>query len=98
MESRSDGTFPYDLHVLVCIGKRCSEDGVGEAIRADLKGHNKELGNKGRIRVCAVSCLDLCDVGPNVVIWPAGETHGGQSIASARRLYEAAVATKGPLR
>jgi NADH:ubiquinone oxidoreductase subunit E len=92
MESRPDGQFPYEHQVLVCTGKRCNGEGVGEAIREDLKAHNKRLGNNGRVRVCAVSCLDLCEEGPNVVIWPAGTTHGAQSIESARRIYDLAVA------
>ena len=91
MQSRADGRFPYELQILVCVGKRCNGEGVGEAIREDLKAHNKELGNKGRVRVCSVSCLDLCDEGPNVVIWPEGTTAGGQTLESARRLYAAAI-------
>ena len=91
MQSRDDGRFPYEHQILVCVGKRCNGEGVGEAIREDLKTHNKEVGNKPRVRVCSVSCLDLCDEGPNVVVWPAGTVHGGQTLASARQLYAAAV-------
>ncbi|HEY0591302.1 MAG TPA: (2Fe-2S) ferredoxin domain-containing protein, partial [Thermoanaerobaculia bacterium] len=58
--------FPYEHHFLVCTGKRCNADARGEAIRAELKETNKALGRKATVRVCAVSCLDLCDYGPNM--------------------------------
>jgi NADH:ubiquinone oxidoreductase subunit E len=63
--------YPFDKHFLVCIGARCNDEprGLdrGECIQAELKGHNKKLGRKSTVRVCAVSCLDLCDHGPNMI-------------------------------
>lgn len=71
-----NGKFPFVQHVLVCTGPRCTDakhgmDG-GEGIRAMLKDHNRALGRKPLVRVCGVSCLDMCDVGPNLVEWPGG--------------------------
>lgn len=64
--------YPFEKHFLVCIGARCSDpargDERGELIQTELKGHNKKMGRKGSVRVCAVSCLDLCDHGPNVIV------------------------------
>lgn len=88
MDPRADGLFPYERQILVCIGKSCNENGIGEEIRQELKSLNKEVGNKERIRVCSVSCLDLCDGGPNIVLWPGGRTMGRQTREKARRLYE----------
>ncbi len=87
MLPRDDGLFPFQLHLLVCVGARCNGEGVGEAIRSDLKALNKERGNKERIRVCSSSCLDLCDHGPNIVSWPSGETFVGMTLESARDVY-----------
>jgi hypothetical protein len=36
----------------------------GEIIRQDLQFHDKAMGRKPSVRVCAVSCLDLCAHGP----------------------------------
>jgi hypothetical protein len=38
----------------------CSECGRGKALRRTLKGALKDRGWKKRLRVVAVSCLDLC--------------------------------------
>ncbi|HEX3070686.1 MAG TPA: (2Fe-2S) ferredoxin domain-containing protein [Thermoanaerobaculia bacterium] len=64
--------YPFEKHFLVCIGARCSdpERGIerGECIQAELKQHNKQMKRKATVRVCAVSCLDLCDHGPNMIV------------------------------
>lgn len=88
--------FPYERHVLVCVGPRCTERGGGEETRKDLKARNKEQGLKGRVRVCGVTCLDLCELGPNVVVWPSGETFHGVDGARAREIYDEAVAPLVP--
>jgi (2Fe-2S) ferredoxin len=64
--------YPFQKHFLVCIGGRCGnpDRGIerGEFIHAELKGHNKKMGRKALVRVCTVSCLDLCDHGPNMIV------------------------------
>lgn len=59
-------------HVLVCIGERCNNpdrgEERGEFIQAELKDLNRKLGRKPTVRVCKVSCLDMCDFGPNMII------------------------------
>ena len=64
--------YPFEKHFLVCGGERCNNpnrgDERGEKIREELKDLNKKLGRKSTVRVCAVSCLDLCDHGPNMIV------------------------------
>ena len=64
--------YPFEKHFLVCGGERCNNPnrGIerGETIREMLKDHNKKMGRKPTVRVCAVSCLDLCDHGPNMIV------------------------------
>ncbi len=83
--------FPYEHHFLVCTGKRCNADARGaergEAIRAELKDLNKTLGRKATVRVCAVSCLDLCDYGPNMVVWPEGDVFHALDREKAKAIY-----------
>jgi (2Fe-2S) ferredoxin len=66
--------YPFDKLFLVCTGARCNaeERGVecGLAIRDLLKDTNKSRGRKSRVRVVSVSCLDLCDHGPNMIVHP----------------------------
>lgn len=85
--------FPHQKHFLVCTGERCNNpdrgDERGEVIRAELKELNKQLGRKRIVRVCSVSCLDLCDHGPNIVVYPEGIVYSHLDRAAARRVYDA---------
>ena len=79
-------------HFLVCAGERCSNpdrgEERGEVIQKVLKKHNKELGRKPAVRVCAVSCLDLCDYGPNMVVYPGGTVYSHLDRQTARAAYD----------
>lgn len=79
--------YPFEKLFLVCTGARCNEAGRGEAIRAELKEHNKKLGRKPTVRICAVSCLDLCDYGPNMVVQPGGTVYSHLTCETARAVY-----------
>jgi (2Fe-2S) ferredoxin len=76
--------YPFERLFLVCTGERCK----GDEIRAELKEWNKKLGRKGTVRVCAVSCLDLCDYGPNMIVEPSGTTYSHLDRVSARAVYD----------
>jgi (2Fe-2S) ferredoxin len=84
--------YPFQKLFLVCTGERCNDAARqwnrGEFIRADLKDHNKKLGRKPTVRVCAVSCLDLCDYGPNMVVEPDGTVYSHLTRETARAVYD----------
>ena len=92
--------YPFETLVLVCIGGRCNDlkhgDDRGEIIRAELKDHNKALGRKRSVRICSVSCLDLCDHGPNIVVQPGGTVYSHLDRESARAVYDAATGDGPP--
>ncbi len=81
--------YPFEKHFLVCIGERCNnpDRGVerGELIRDELKDLNKERGRKPTVRVCSVSCLDLCDHGPNMIA--DGDVYSHLTRELARQVY-----------
>lgn len=66
--------YPFDKLFLVCTGPRCNNpdrgDERGELIQKELKGFNKSFGRKPTVRICATSCFDMCDHGPNMVVEP----------------------------
>jgi hypothetical protein len=84
--------YPFEKHFLVCTGARCNNEERGdersENIRNDLKELNKEMGRRQTVRVCSVSCLDLCDHGPNMIAYPSGTVYSHLDRASAVRAYE----------
>lgn len=85
--------YPFETLLLICTGARCNDEkhgeDRGELIRDELKAHNKKLGRKATVRVCAVSCLDLCEHGPNVVSHPSGIAYSHLNRATARLVYDA---------
>jgi (2Fe-2S) ferredoxin len=68
----------YDLHIFCCTNQRppgaarrsCAEGGA-EELRDYMKKKAKELGIR-RTRVNTAGCLDRCELGPCMVIYPEG--------------------------
>ena len=68
----------FSAHVFVCCNRRpdghergsCAAKG-SEKLRDYMKVRAKELGIKG-IRVNSAGCLDRCELGPCMVIYPEG--------------------------
>jgi (2Fe-2S) ferredoxin len=68
----------YEAHVFVCCNRRpeghrrgsCAARG-SEGLRDYMKARAKELGLKG-VRVNMAGCLDRCEFGPTMVIYPEG--------------------------
>lgn len=74
------GKVPYRRTVFVCVHQReggrvaCGNPGRGGTELAEaLKEGAKARGLKGKVRVARTGCLDLCEQGPNVFLYP-GET------------------------
>jgi len=82
--------YPFQKHFLICIGPHCSDpnrgEDRGEVIQKELKAHNKSLGRKPTVRVCTVSCLDLCDYGPNMIV--EGTVYSHLDRLRARAVYD----------
>lgn len=68
----------FDFHVFVCINRRpeghpkgsCAAKG-SERLRDYMKARAKELG-VSHARVNGAACLDRCELGPCVVVYPEG--------------------------
>jgi (2Fe-2S) ferredoxin len=73
---------PYRRLVFVCLHDRgpdhpkgsCAQKG-SEALLKQLKGRCKELGIEG-VRVNKAGCLDNCEQGISVVVYPEGVWYG----------------------
>ena len=73
-----DSALFYRIHVFVCTNRRpddhplgsCAAGGADE-LRNYLKQRARKLGLKG-IRVNSAGCLDRCEFGPALVIYPEG--------------------------
>ena len=68
----------YRLHVFCCVNERpaghprgCCKERGGVRLRNYLKARAKELGLEG-VRINQSGCLDRCELGPTMVIYPEG--------------------------
>ena len=81
MSARQKPTDPapyYEAHVFCCTNRRpaghprgCCADKGSEELRDYMKNRAKELGLK-RVRINNAGCLDRCELGPTVVVYPEG--------------------------
>lgn len=69
----------YIRHIFICTNRRKDDDPKGscaqkgsEEIRDLFKKELHERGLKTKVRANKVGCLDVCEYGPNVVIYPEG--------------------------
>ncbi len=69
----------YERHIFFCVnrrndGKPCCAEHQSEALHAHAKERVKALGlsGHGKVRVNKSGCLDRCDEGPVVVVYPEG--------------------------
>jgi (2Fe-2S) ferredoxin len=74
----------FQHHIFVCENIRpeddpkgcCSAKGSAE-IRAAMKREIKQRGLRGVVRANQSGCLDACEFGPSVVVYPEGIWYGG---------------------
>ncbi len=95
----------FDVHIFVCCNRRPDGHRLGscaargsERLRDYMKARAKELGIKN-IRVNSAGCLDRCELGPCVVIYPEGVWYGVHSredvdLVLQRHLVEGGRATQ----
>ncbi len=77
-ETRSDPALYYHRHIFCCVNERPGDDPRGcclakgsPALRDYMKTQVRKLKIK-KTRVNASKCLDRCELGPTMVIYPEG--------------------------
>ena len=84
----------YRAHVFACINERpeghprgsCKHKGA-EKLRNYMKARAKELGIKD-VRINQSGCLDRCELGPTMVIYPEGVWYTYASIEDAEEILQ----------
>lgn len=89
---------PFTSHLFICCHRReagnCrgSCDPVGnQALRNAFKGEVKRLKLGPLVRANQSGCLDQCELGPVVVIYPQGIWYGGVTVADVPRILQETV-------
>ncbi len=78
IDTPADPELFYKRHVFFCVNQRDADHPRGcclakgsQELRDHMKARAKEMGLK-RVRINASGCLDRCELGPTVVIYPEG--------------------------
>jgi len=84
----------FERHLFVCENERAADHPRGccalkgsPAVRARLKTLIHEHGLQGRVRANASGCLDQCEHGVTVVVYPEGIWYGGVTLADADEIF-----------
>ncbi|HWL92918.1 MAG TPA: (2Fe-2S) ferredoxin domain-containing protein [Phycisphaerae bacterium] len=94
----------FEKHVFVCTNSRpeghprgsCAEKG-SEAIRERLKTLVAEHGLKGRVRINGAGCLDQCEHGISIVVYPDSTWYGFMTVADVDEFFESHLRDGKPL-
>lgn len=85
----------FEKHIFVCENVRpqnhprgcCSEKGSVQ-LRDYLKKRIKELGINSDIRINSSGCLDACEFGPSLVVYPEQIWYGSVSMEDAEEIIQ----------
>jgi (2Fe-2S) ferredoxin len=86
---------PFTSHIFVCCNQRapghargcCDAEGQGK-LRDCFKKELKSRGLGPLVRANQAGCLDQCELGPTVVIYPQAIWYGGVTEADVPRIIE----------
>lgn len=95
---------PYERHVFVCENLRDPSDARGccaakgsKAIRERLKVLAKNAGLKGRVRINGAGCLDQCEHGVTIVVYPEAVWYGGVKDSDVEEIFRSHVLEGRPV-
>jgi (2Fe-2S) ferredoxin len=99
----ADPPLYFQAHVFVCCNRRpdghkrgsCATHG-SESLRDYMKARAKELGLAG-VRVNMAGCLDRCEFGPTMVIYPEGVWYKVETKSDIDEVLEVHLRQKGRL-
>lgn len=95
---------PFERHVFVCTNERpeghprgCCGAAAGEALQQAFKQALAMHGLGRTVRANKAGCLDQCEHGPTVVIYPDGVWYGGVTEADVAEIVDTHLAGGVPV-
>lgn len=97
----ADPPLYYRVHVFCCVNQRppghprgCCWDKGSQELRDYMKARAKELKLR-QVRINASGCLDRCELGPTMVIYPEGVWYAYRTKADIDEILETHVKQGG---
>lgn len=95
----------FNKHIFVCENKRPNEDPRGccadkgsKMIREVIKNRLKEIGLGSTVRANAAGCLDACEHGVTVVIYPEQIWYGGVTEDDVEEIIQKHIVNNQPVK
>ncbi len=74
-------------HVLVCTASHCSQKGANDVVgKLRLEIVRRKLDAEILVNTCGT--IDLCDIGPNVIVYPDGIIYRGVTVKDLPEIIE----------
>jgi len=94
----------YEHHIFICTNTRpeghsrgsCNPDGSA-ALRERFSGEVKRRNLGATVRANASGCLDQCEHGPTVVVYPQGVWYGGVQLDDVEEIIESHILRGKPV-
>jgi (2Fe-2S) ferredoxin len=94
----------FEKHIFVCTNQRpegnpkgcCDPKGAGE-LHQLFKVAVARRGLKGKVRANKSGCLDQCEHGPTVVVYPEAVWYGGVTAADVEEIVESHIVGGRPV-
>ena len=88
------GMKALERHVFVCVNQRaadnpkgcCCSKGASE-VHSRLKKLAFDAGLRGRVRINSAGCLDRCEAGVTIVVYPEAVWYGGVTPEDVEELF-----------
>jgi (2Fe-2S) ferredoxin len=94
----------FERHIFVCGNVRpsgnprgCCDPTGGAELQKLFKRKLAERGLKGKVRANQSGCLDQCEHGPNVVVYPDAIWYGGVTLADVDEIVESHIIRGNPV-
>ena len=94
----------YNKHIFICENQRepghprgcCHEKGSAE-IKEQFKKRLKELGLNSQMRANSAGCLDACEYGPVIVVYPEQVWYGGVKLEDVEEIIQQHLIINSPV-
>lgn len=94
----------YDKHIFICVNQRAAgaaRKSCGEAHGMELvdafKKKLKELNLPIKLRAQKAGCLDICDYGPTLVVYPEGVFYVGVELSDVDEIINEHIINNRPV-
>jgi (2Fe-2S) ferredoxin len=89
-----ESNLKYDKHIFICTNQRvnserpsCGEEHGMELVKA-FKKEIKDRGLSVDMRAQKAGCMDICELGPSMVVYPEGVFYGHVQLADVAEIVE----------